>query len=47
MSDSEKPKGDLADSDAVVADESGDLRVVMETLKKHGGDGEGSTNDDR
>ena len=33
----DKPRGELAESDAVVVDESGKLRVKMEWLSKGGG----------
>lgn len=39
MSDAEKPTIDLADSDAVIEGEDGELRAVMAKLTKHGGDG--------
>lgn len=37
MSKSEKPEGDLSDSDAVREGENGEPRVRMETLQKGGG----------
>lgn len=39
MSDAEKPTVDLADSDAVIGGEDGELRAVMAKLAKHGGKG--------
>jgi hypothetical protein len=38
MSDSEKPEGDLSESDAVRTDEDGEPRAIMETLQKGGSD---------
>mgnify|MGYP006284169031 CR=1 FL=1 len=40
MSESEKPEGDFADSDAVRTGEDGEPRAVMESLQKSGGDEE-------
>lgn len=36
MSDSEKPEADYSETDAVVTDEQGQLRVKMESLQKGG-----------
>lgn len=40
MSDSEKPEGDLSESDAVRTGDDGEPRAIMETLQKGGSDEE-------